>query len=678
MSSVREEDGRSSPVFAPSNPRGEEEEEATKDKGQNSGRQHKRHQGFIRGTRNEFYPLLIDWERWDDLEEIIKKIDIDDKIFMKLLGMTEEDMSSLDHLPSAKWPVLCRCLFTRMAQKVEIAFKSHDEESDMRVLYNKIRRMTSNDELGEIESIMEGMHVTADRDADIMKTCYEGVTFNDMLTVAYLFVHATNEDVRATIQRAEMIETLHVIRKEKLIDSIFDRALALETANWLSPLVVVSRATNTRESFGVYPETIFPFMTLMLRRCLTMGIIHPHGWAVQSFMSDNFLEMNEPIPVDVLLNLKKSYRNLDTGVSKVIYMFKVVLPSYYKTADNRMDDARFLGVMILRKKSGVYITALDKYWASSMFPQVQPLQGCYMNFLAEIGKGMGLKKFNLVVPNFFFSGNWGAISDVLDPEFFENLTFGSNNEYIFECMDLHIELTFRPDEPIFKEYPWLYKTLNNPLSYPASVSKNPRHTHDTDGIRKTIEEDRSRAWVAQLYDPLMYVLICLSGPSVGDDGLNNFVSKMVFDVQNGIDQVNAHLIACILCGSFLLPPCVVQALISKKSLSETMFYMIDGEDNYPPDVYAWAISQKGGAVEIRTLNYDLKQYEDDIFDIEFSTEKIDFDPDPNKPISFLRFLKKESRKKSPQIKPKGRSRPDTDRHEDSRRAKGGSSRASDE
>lgn len=628
--------------------------------------------------KNWYFPKFMKVDtKWGELDTILEKLRVETDMAQKILGLTSSEMQKTARLRGAEWKLLSNCLFARMAEKVEMSLETESQDHDMADLYTKMRHMASEDELADIASVMQTMHVSSDTASNQIQTLYRGISLRDMLSTAYLFDFATNDSIDSSLRAATMIEAIHWTRNDNLKDLFFKPTIAEKLENWVSPMVSCSLTPDLTQSAGMERESFIPLMNLMVRRFILTDRIQHDDWAILLHVSNHDLDVTKQLS-DQLNPIRQSYQRLDTGIQRIIYFFKAKLPT---SARLDQEEFRFLGVLILRSELGVSLTMLDEHWANFDFSfHCEKIRAYYMNLLAGVAVAIGLDEFDIVVPSMYVISDSSLfrVSDFLDMDFFESGFITEDTTY-FKSGDRKINIIQGRDADIFKRYHWLFDVVNNgirnkpkhewtthePHKHKWDVNEHDRlvsHSQHSFKYSKSLHSDQ---WVTQTHDPVIYALRCLSQVEYNIDA---FVSEVVTEIKMATVVTNAHITACILAGHWLIPPCVVQSLLAMERNIETPFYLIDGGDNRPSDVYSWCLSHAGDKVQLHSLKHELLREEEDeggtsVPEDQFRVEPVVYTHDKEKSLRFLVDLKRMAHERWTPLVHTRKTRPDTDFHD---------------
>lgn len=543
----------------------------------------------------------------EHLRDKLRTLHAHPRVAERCLGLTEREMEFIpkEELDWGNWDVLCK-LITLVAGTAPPPATEPEESSDLSEMLTNIRL----DEQGQMSDIMETLQIpqsSEDQMTDMMKALHlptndqsspagaataEGI---DWLRISILY-NWFGERRTCHVPTPNKIQTwvmdkLHAIRMHNNLDEIFDRETGEALQRWGSPLVNCSSGI-LMDDYGVAECKYIPFISLMLRRQMMLGIITATNWAVL-FHTEAAISMATPLTGDTLNAISESYSKVGPEIEKVVIVLNIETGGQTTTSPDHI-----LCVLIMRSAPIPFITLMDAGWIGEEF---QSWNQHYIGRMVQIARTIGMNPITIMLSNgacMWKEEEINRMKQVDEDEdgtsFFRAVRFLDSNQAKRQGLE------------------WLDDMLNDKIDFESIPHSSP-----------TIWE--------RLYTPVLYITSCINENTInGDVNIPGAVEEM----QRIIFKLNCELMARILADECLLSPASVQYALQRTDAEESLFYSVDGADHPPSPTYAWAVSLKRGGVRVHALKHDLR-----MFNSEFHWTEEDYTVHPNTSRAFLQKLR---------------------------------------
>ncbi len=551
-----------------------------------------------------------------------------------------EDFLGLTGLQSPSWKCLCNCL----------------EKTDTE--RRKVLSLLSQEER---ESF-------ADSTGFDIQTLHQGVSYGTLLCTASLlhFVTSTlrnpppHESLWDKINpfKVHGLEShIHNLHGNSILPDLFDSSVcALLTETTHPPVVfAVTQEEGLHTRAGTRPEQFIPFTLLVLRHLMSQDLIPLHGWAVLFDLHRNMMDPHSlDIDADRAHALERAYTNIEQDVHSVFIVFEDEIPIATVAAHDVEVPIRPLSILIMRDpgyNNAVAFTALDFYWANAV-AQGSHIARKLLNFMGHVASIVGVRSFTVIVPEFFLDFWDKDLQPALDTEFYNGY---DKKKRQFEredgsVIDVWFGFAAHRGTKLFQMSSCIEEILRGDLTSSGS-GKEPHPSHLPTPLDDFVADSaylRSDRWTHAIFEPVMYIATYLRGLhekkplSSAKDAFTEDIQKFM---RSAAVSLNTHLFACILVGAYLLPPPIVHYLLSLKTSKDSLFYLVDGRDNRPSDVYTYCLTKNAGQVHVHSLKCSvLNERQGWPFSATccFSIERTRFEDhvDFKKTTSFLRSLKR--------------------------------------
>lgn len=537
------------------------------------------------------------------LRDKFRKLHAHPRVAERCLGLTEREIEFIpkEELDWGDWDVLCK-LITLVAGTAPPPATEPEESSDLSEMLTNIRL----DEQRQMSDIMETLQIpqnSEDQMTDMMKalhlptddqsspagaTAAEGIDWRRIATLYNWFGERRKCRITNQIQTWVM-DKLHAIRMHNNLDEIFDRETGEALQRWGSPLVNCSSGFSMDDDYGVAECKYIPFISLMLRRQMMLGIITATNWTVL-FHTEAAINMGKPFTGDTLNAISESYSRVGPEVEKVVIVLLV------ETGTTVPDH--ILCVLIMRSAPVPFITLLDAGWTGEEF---QSWNQHYIARMVQIARAIGMNPITVMLSREACKWREDEINrmkqvdeDEDGTSFFRAVRFLDNSHARAQGLE------------------WLDDMLDYVIDYGT-----------------TADTDLGKWW--RLYTPVLYITSCINEITInGDVNIQSAIEEM----QRIIFKINCELTARILADECLLSPASVQYALQRTDVEESLFYSVDGADHPPSHTYAWAISRKRGGVRVHALKHDLR-----MFNSEFHWTEEDYTVHPHASRAFLQQLR---------------------------------------
>lgn len=549
----------------------------------------------------------------ENLRAKLRQLHEHPRVAERCLEITEREREFIpeDLLDLGDWDILCK-LITLVAGTAPPPETETDENNDLSEMLTNIRL----DEQGQMSEIMETLQIpesSEDKMTEMMEALHlptndqsnsagsanaEGI---DWWRISSLYnwygsrqhrVHQTNQF------QTWVMDKLHQIRMHNNLDEIFDTETGKALQRWDTPLVNCSTFGGSwKRDFGVHECKYIPFISLMIRRQMMLGIITATNWAVL-FHTDPAPNITMPFTADTLNAIAESYAKVGPEIDKVIIVLSIETETPNSTNPRENDLEHILCVLIMRSAPEPFITLMDVGWIGEEF---QSWNQHYIARMLQIARAIGMNPVTIMLSHEACKWREDEINrmkqmdeDEDGTSFFRAVRFLDSNQAKAQGLE------------------WLDDMLNDMIDF------------------ETTPHSSNRIW-ERLYTPVLYITSCIN-----ERGINSEVNipDAVDEMQRAMLKINCELTSRILANECLLSPASVQFALQRTDVEESLFYSIDGADRPPSDTYAWAVSSGRGGVRVHALKHDLRMFKN-----EFHWTEEDYTVHPNASKAFLHQLR---------------------------------------
>jgi hypothetical protein len=552
------------------------------------------------------------------------------RIAEKYLNLTQAEVEWIpkNSRGDGHWNILCNIITIQAGcdHSPEPHTSEPREESDLSEMMTSIRledqdqlakileplKLPPNESLDDMMSeMMEVLHIPPAEDS--VATMQSTQREIDWYRVSSLWEWYGNnclfiEQVNQT--QTWVMDILHALRMHNNLDDIFDDKLTVDALqSWPSNLINCSSSYSRETDYGTHEAKYIPFISLMLRRHMMLGITTKTNWTVLLY-TDESLYIDKPFSSNTLACLRERFTKLGPKIEKVIIVFNIDKGAKTIEATGEGKEEHIWCVFISRSGPTPFITLLDDRWATDWFKEGNR---DYIKRMVQIAKATGIKPITILLSR--EAGLWkdNELQRMMDDD--------------LDLDRMNLSETHTRDRPaffptvIFKNYEWaetqkmqwLSDTLDESINYDITP-------HST-----------FRIW-EKLYTPLLHITSCIDETVINHDV---HIKSAVDEIHRIRSKINRELTARILAGDYLLSPASVQFALQRTDLDDNTFYLINGTDQPPSETYAWSISPLGrGGMRVHALKHDLKR-----FNSEFHWTRVEFSGRPETSKAFLHELR---------------------------------------
>lgn len=495
------------------------------------------------------------------------------------LGFSRQDVEIIyQHGLENEWTKLCNCLLAALAvNQSEITLDDY----------------ISQENAERLSVPVIGMNLVFSDSRREIPTMNKDMTFLDLLLACRLYDISTDYSFKDSTPVYRLVEELHSLRRvvlDEKIQRVFQPMYSPFISN--TPYLHIDTGEPGNHIPGILEEQLAPLIACTLRKMVNTHQIPSQGWAVIFDMGVTRLSTDLSITSERNSAIGKAYNKIDPDIHSVFLVFMVEIPLHAHMPGTVESLVRPLVILVLRDRGRVSISILDRYWSTNDNPHMISVCVRYINFIGQLANSMLLSSYVIMLPMSFKSFWKTHIVEKLN-----RFTFGPYQEWSnrFEKGEEFIDIWFGYNSELgeFNMSSSMRYLLDElPLYSEVLVSEESVQKQESKRAMKTLP------WFEVVYDPVLYISFYIHGMkrwphdasedlAAASRHLQEFTADLVDAIRASITKINVHLLACILAGAYLIPPCVIHGV---RQPSEK-FYFIDGKDSFPSDVYTFCITR---------------------------------------------------------------------------------------